>query len=123
MADIDDLFRDPNAGAYEVEETRAGPPLDYVGGKLRDALEYSHRLVRGMRHPPGLPTARAGLDMDALRRDAEATFRYALTSYLALYNMLGLISDHRKVDALLELDGDALEGWLDMVQREGSVRG
>jgi hypothetical protein len=123
MADIDDLFTDPNAGAYEIEEARAGPPLDYIGGKLRDALEFSHRLVRGMRDPHALPNDTGGLDIHALRRDAEATFRYALTSYLALYNMLGLISDHRKVDALLELDGDTLEEWLVRVQRQGSVSG
>jgi hypothetical protein len=61
--------------------------------------------------------------MHELQRDAEATSRYALTSYLALHNMLGLISDHRKVDALLELDGNALEEWLVTVQREGSVSG
>jgi hypothetical protein len=36
MADIDDLFTPPNAGAYEKEELRKGPPLTYVGEKAEN---------------------------------------------------------------------------------------
>ena len=111
MPDIDDLFTDPNASAYVVDEPRSGPPLSYVGEKLRGALQYAHRLAL---------SAHAQHDV---KRDADATFRYALTAYLALYNMLGLMSDHRKVDALLELNDDEFEDWLTTVQREGSVSG
>lgn len=113
MADIDDLFTDPNAGAYEVEETRVGPPLAYVGDKLRCSMEHAHRAARLMRTSP---------EREA-HQEADAAFRYGLTAYLGLYNMLGLILDHRKLDALLELDEDAFEGWLDTVRREGSVGG
>ena len=113
MADIDDLFTDPNAGAYEVEESRVGPPLTYVGEKLRHSLEYAHRVAG---------TMRSDVEHEA-RHDAVAAFRYGLTAYLGLYNMLGMILDHRKLDALRELDDDAFEDWLDTVEREGSVTG
>lgn len=125
MADIDDLFTDPNAGAYEVEESRTGPPLTYVGEKLRYAVEHSHRLVRTLRCHGISPTGGDHGDAGPLERepeqDAVGAFRYGLTAYLALYNMLGMILDHRKLDALLDLDEESLEGWLDTVQREGSV--
>jgi hypothetical protein len=113
MADIDDLFTDPNAGAYEAKETRVGPPLTYVGEKLRYSLEHAHRAARAMEEGA----------TEAARRDADAAFRYGVTAYLGLYNMLGMLIDHRKLDGLLELDGDAFEDWLDTVQREGSVHG
>jgi hypothetical protein len=113
MAEIDDLFTDPNAGAYEAKETRVGPPLTYVGEKLRYSLEHAHRAARA--------TVEGGTD--AARRDADAAFRYGVTAYLGLYNMLGMLIGHRKLDALLELDGAAFEDWLDTVQREGSVHG
>lgn len=113
MADIDDLVTDPNAGAYEAEETRLGPPLTYVGEKLRCALEHSHRAARA--------TKAAGAE--AAHREADASFRYGVTAYLGLYNMLGMLVDHRKLDALLDLDSDSLEEWLVTVQREGSVHG
>jgi len=29
-SDSDEMFRGPNDGAYEKEEIRTGPPLDYV---------------------------------------------------------------------------------------------
>ena len=35
-------FLDPNGGAYECEETRTGPPLEYVAEKLRRTLEALH---------------------------------------------------------------------------------
>lgn len=113
MADIDDLFTDPNAGAYEAEETRVGPPLTYVGEKLRYSLEHGHRAA----------TATKVTGSEAAHREADASFRYGVTAYLGLYNMLGMMLDHRKLDALLDLDGAAFEEWLDTVQREGSVHG
>jgi len=113
MADIDDLFTDPNAGAYEAEETRLGPPLAYVGEKLRCALEHSHSAAR----------ATKATGAEAAYREADASFRYGVTAYLGLFNMLGMLADHRKLDALLDLDSDSFEEWLATVQREGSVHG
>jgi len=113
MADIDDLFTDPNAGAYEAEESRVGPPLTYVGEKLRYSLEHAHRAAKATKEG----------DQEGAHLDADAAFRYGVTAYLGLYNMLGMLLDHRKFDALLDLDRDAFEGWLDTVQREGSVHG
>jgi hypothetical protein len=113
MADIDDLFTDPNAGAYETKETRVGPPLTYVGEKLRCSVEHAHRAARATKAD----------GTDAAHREADASFRYGVTAYLGLHNMLGRLLDHRKLDALLDLDSDAFDEWLDTVEREGSVHG
>ena len=32
--DSEELFRDPNNNAYEKDELRTGPPLDYVAKKV-----------------------------------------------------------------------------------------
>ncbi|MDT8437316.1 MAG: hypothetical protein RRA92_11250 [Gemmatimonadota bacterium] len=113
MAEIDDLFSDPNAGAYEAKETRVGPPLAYVGEKLKSSLEHAHRAARASRESAA----------EEMGRDADTAFRYGVTAFLGLYNMLGMLVDHRKLDALLELDGASFEQWLDTVEREGSVHG
>jgi hypothetical protein len=92
MPDIDDLFSEPNAGAYEVEESRTGPPLDYVAEKLRNALESSHRIARGAGSMGSEPGGGSVLDawsegLEDLKREADVGFRYSLAAFLALYNM------------------------------------
>jgi len=121
MARIDDLYRDPNAGAYEREELRIGPPLDYVGEKLRHAVEYAHQAYQAIRNvdPGGLSSS----DRQALLSRTYGSFRSSLTAFLALYNMLGLLTEPKKVDALLDLEADALDEWLDRIVQEGSVTG
>ena len=37
-----DFFRPPNDNAYEADELRTGPPLDYVAEKFRHCLECLH---------------------------------------------------------------------------------
>jgi hypothetical protein len=127
MADIDDLFTHPNAGANEVDESRVGPPLTYVGEKLGHSLGHVHRLANTARTREAESSGEGDAGPDEMQRDAGleavAAFRYGLTAYLALYNMLGMISDHRKLDALLDLDEEAFEDWLATIEREGSVSG
>lgn len=116
MAGIDDLFSDPNAGAYVRKETRVGPPLEYVGEKLAGAVEAAHQMYRAV-DEAGAPRG------DPLRASAYETFRYALTAFLALYNMLGLLANQLKIDELLALDVRSFTEWLDDLAQEGSVSG
>ncbi len=131
MSDIDDLFTPPNAGAYEKREIRTGPPLDYIGEKLGMAVELAHRTYRRIKEyvPENfeLPQNVHGTDLsvkrDALLSSAFGTFRAATTAFLALHNMLGMIQDQDKFEALLDLEPEEFEAWIERVEREGSVTG
>ncbi len=131
MPDIDDLYQDPNAGAYEKEETRTGPPLSYVGEKLRGAVESAHRTYRSIERdvpddlpqPSGAKGTSYSTKQDGLISPGYSSYRYSLTAFLALYNQLGRISAQKKIAALLELDPRDFSDWLDSVEREGSVIG
>jgi hypothetical protein len=135
MADIDDLFTSPNAGAYEKEELRKGPPLTYVGEKVRIALYHVHSLCRSVREiasdtsPAGGPPAShsSGHDFSELIGRADAAFYYALVSFLALYNSLGRLGEweeqEQKLQALRELSRESFDDWLDSIESDGSVTG
>jgi len=131
MENIDDLYRAPNAEAYEKEEQRKGSPLDYVGEKLRRAVESAHDTYKAIERdvPDNLPQpvkARGSAystKQDALLSPAYTTFVYGLTAFMALYNMLGVIEDPQKIPALLAASREDLSAWLDGIQREGSVNG
>jgi hypothetical protein len=128
---IDDLYRDPNAGAYEKEEVRVGPPLDYVGAKLGMAVRYAHRTYREIAAtvPDDLPApswvegSAFSIKDDGLLSPAFAAFRSATTAFLALHNMLGLIQDQDKFEALLALKSSEFDAWVERIEREGSVTG
>jgi hypothetical protein len=104
LEDISDPFREPNAGAYEKDEKRKGPPLGYVGEKLRRAVESAHDTYQAIDRddPDNLPQpAKArgsaySTKQDGILSPAYSTFIYSLTAFLALYNILGVISDHQK---------------------------
>jgi len=135
MADIDDLFTPPNAGAYEKEEFRKGPPLTYVGEKVRVALYHVHGLCRAVRNTastapsadPALDNRSAVHNQSELIGRADAAFYYALVSFLALYNSLGRLGDweeqEQKLRALRELSRESFDDWLDSIESEGSVTG
>lgn len=135
MADIDDLFASPNAGAYEQEELRRGPPLSYIGDKSRTALYHIHLLCQALRELPALAMpARHTSPADPLPElrseligRADTAFYYALVSFLALYNSLGRLGEwpnqEEKIRALRELHSEAFEEWLDSIESEGSVTG
>jgi hypothetical protein len=131
LENICDLFREPNAGAYEKEETRKGLPLGYVGEKLRHAVVSAHETYQAIDRdvPENLPQpAKArgsaySTKHDGILSPAYSAFIYSMTAFLALYNMLGIISDQEKIPALLAMNHEDLSAWLDGVEREGSVHG
>ncbi len=110
MADIDDLFRDPNGSAYEAREVRTGPPLGYVGEKLANSLRAIHA---------GHALAPGNHDVTAQFRRA---FHYAFVAFLALHNILAL-ADLDREPQLLALSTDDFSDWLANIEREGSVTG
>jgi|SRR5208337_2165955 len=124
MENIDDLFREPNAGAYEKEETRKGPPLSYVGEKLRRAVESAHGTYQAINRdvPDDLPQpARArgsqySTKQDGILSPAYSTFIYSLVAFLALYNILGVITDRHKIPTLLSMSHDDFTVWLDGIE-------
>ena len=48
MDNFDDLFRDTNGPAYQKEQKRFGPPLEYVGEKLRNSVESWHEVLQNV---------------------------------------------------------------------------
>jgi hypothetical protein len=131
VADIDDLFTPPNAGAYERREIRDGTPLDYVGEKLGTAVKFAYRTYAHIeKYVPddlAIPQRAEGtgfsVKVDGLLSPAFTTFRAATTAFLALHNMLGLIQEQAKFDALLQLDSGEFDAWVERIEREGSVTG
>lgn len=124
----DDVLPDPNAGAYERVEARRGPPLAYVGEKLKAAVVHAHALLGTLKEESGVGAggvaAGTGTGHASMaRHEAFATFHYSLRAFLALYNMMGMVQEDAKVRALLAMDGTAFREWLDRVEREGSVTG
>lgn len=125
--EIDDNIYQPNSGAFEKDEIRNGPPLSYVAEKLRNALESAHEVVWAIkRASPTIlsepPKAFGGLK-ELVLTPAYLSFKYSLTSFLALNNMLGMIADPEKADALLDYSHADFAAWLDVVEREGSILG
>ena len=110
MADIDDLYRDPNGPAYQTKESRTGPPLVYVGEKLSSCLRTLHAAWKSVEE---------GTDAAAEVRTA---FHFALVSFLALFNMLALAGSERE-DYLLSLSHQDFVDWVEGIEREGSVKG
>lgn len=120
----------PNGGAYEKTETRNGPPLDYVAEKLRFAIERLHSAHHGTKSyiPDNLPMpSSAPPDHCTNARDCyslhdiDAAFRYAITAYLALNNLLAIANDHKFLNSIVEMSREQLRQWLDNIDREGSV--
>ena len=97
-----------NGPAYTSRQDRHGVPLDYVAEKSRSAIEELHRL--GQRNPSA--------------RDAALPAMYfMLVAYLGLNNMLGKANDRKLAPRLLGGSTKKLRAWLDLVAREGDVRG
>ena len=126
-------FADPNGPAYRTGEARVGPPLDYVGEKLRRGLECQHGVLCSLRRaaaleaamPAGRPArdAAAPPSFEVLATAARIAFDYQLTALLALYNMLGAKGEPEAVDRLAAMAPDEFRRWIDFVEREGSVTG
>ena len=122
-------FSDPNGPAYRADERRVGPPLAYVGEKLRHGLACQHALLHALRgHDGDVPGATGPDGADAPADGARVmaarmAFGYQLTAYLALYNMLGSRGSEDDVDRLAATPPQDFRRWLAFVEREGSVSG
>lgn len=115
---LDDVFGEPNGPAYEHTESRRGVPLDYVAEKLRNAVSTLHHAIRGLSDPN---EAQIDASQKLPLHELRSAFHYALTSYLALKNMLGGLQNLDLPDHLLTLNRHEFRDWLDRVDRGGTV--
>ena len=111
--DWEDLLGDSNGPAYRTTEVRSGPPLTYVGEKLRHSLEQLHDLLRLTEQT----------DATSLASSAQAAFHYGLVAYLALENMLNLANDTNLIRRLPTMSRGEFLRWLDAIEAEGSATG
>lgn len=107
----EDIFRDPNDGAYVREQLRTGPPLEYVCEKTRRTLESLHAVLQEL---PGDSHCRS---------DVSCAFLNALTAHLALNNLLALVNEPDAPERLLKMSQERFQEWLDRVDQGGSVSG
>ncbi len=129
--DSDDFFRPPNDNAYETEQVRTGPPLDYVAEKFRHNLEALHSLIHEIRRrvPKDLCAEErswgppVSVKEEYLLPTAHYAFRSAVVGYLALNNMLALTNDNDFDDRLLAYSREEFKEWLDRIDQAGSVTG
>ena len=114
----EELFRGPNDNAYEKEEIRTGPPLDYVAEKFRRSMEMTHYLINT------LITSQMDTDQkDIMFSQARGAFRYQLTGYLALNNMLALVNEQGFFNRMENFSTDDFSDWLDRIDQRGSITG
>ena len=107
--DPDEFFRPPNDSAYETDEVRTGPPLDYVAEKFRHNLEALHSLIHEIRQrvPEDLSMATpssappASIRKEHMLPAALYAFRSAIVGYLTLNNMLALANENDLDDRVL----------------------
>jgi len=116
LESLGDLFSDPNGPAYQKTETRTGPPLEYVGEKLRSCLCDLHGLNR---HVELLD--RQSVQLDEIRDDVTPAFYHAAVAFLALHNMLALADPPSFIERLLAMSREEFDDWLDGIQLGGSV--
>lgn len=128
MSDLSSYFSDTNGPAYRKEERRSGPPLTYVGEKLRHGLDELHRLLATLESAGG--TVDSSSEHDANRRMREDAahaalhaFSYQITAFLALHNMLGAHRGYKDTERLRRMSREDFDRWLSFVEREGSVLG
>jgi len=131
MPDMGEYLIGANGGAYERKELRTGPPLDYVAEKLSLSLEQLHNAWRAIEKgvPEDAPKlsgafgAGYSVKRDAILSPVYAAFRYELTGFLALTNMLALANEPSLIEQLLAMDSSAFRQWVERVEHEGSVVG
>ncbi len=112
----EDGLPDANGPAYQKTERRTGPPLDYVAEKMRSCIEQLHASIQTLRE-------HEQSKKDGLSESVRSAFRYAVISYLALMNMLGVANNQSIFDRLLAMSPEDLREWIDRIHIEGSVIG
>lgn len=130
MIDPPDFFTDPNGPAFQSEEVRTGPPLDYVGEKIANSLKSLHYEIGNIERyvPKDLRVSRWAEGapprvVDMLTPQVRFAFRYGLVAFLALHNLLAVANDQHLADRLLAMSDDDFEAWLNRIREEGSVTG
>ncbi|MHC4539842.1 MAG: hypothetical protein ACYS74_08680 [Planctomycetota bacterium] len=118
-SDSDEVFRDPNDGAYEKEELRTGPPLDYVAEKFRRSMELIHSLIDTLRTAEQMDSAQESMMLS----QARGSLRYQLTGYLALKNMLALVNDQGFFERMEKYSCNDFSDWLDRIDQRGMTTG
>jgi len=129
--DIPDTTPPNGPLGYTHTETRTGPPLDYVAEKLRASILSLHSLYSlTMKDiPDDLPCPKRfqtdypnyNPKHDSVLSTCQIAFRYAVTSYLALNNLLALTHDQNIFKKLLEMPRKDFDRWIDRIESEGSV--
>lgn len=110
--DVDDQMRGSNDGAYEKEQMRVGPPLEYVAEKLRHGIEATHHVLAELRRQQG---------SDSLIFNVSYAFRSQITAYLALNNFLALVNDEGFFERLEGYTKEQFDDWLRRIDQQGSV--
>lgn len=123
MDNFDDLFCDTNGPAYQKEQKRFGPPLEYVGEKLRNSVESWHEVLQNVSEniADDLSSGRLSVKKDLLLSPAHYGFYNALIAFLALHNMLGSAQSPSLVSEHASKSKDEFKLWLDFIEREGSI--
>ena len=123
-----------NGPAFQKEEQRVGPPLDYVAQKLRYAVEGIHATVLSLKEnipddfpiPSHFPSDFLHRDVFSAKNDlflspACSALSFSITAYLALNNMLNLPGVSELADQAEDLSREELKNRLDLIDSEGSV--
>ena len=122
--DPGDFFRPPNDNAYESDELRTGPPLDYVAEKFRHCLEGLHGTIHEIERGSGRESTTTDAEQENLVGfQAKYAFQSAIVGYLALKNMLALASDNNLSSRLSSYSREEFKDWLDRIDQGGSVTG
>ncbi len=130
----DNIFENidsPNSSAYQKLEKRDGIPLSYVGEKLTDSLTIIHHLYNFVRDnikddlELSFPLKNDSFSpkRDGLLFPLFHSFRYSLTSFLALHNILAITNNQKIFDKLLNHTNEDFEKWLNRIISEGSISG
>jgi hypothetical protein len=129
-------IQDSNGPAYQKNEERSGIPLDYVAEKSRRSIEQIHVLYNWIRknidvfNRVNCPDnhieqthQKQGMSNSSKQENLVlpcwASFRYAITSYLALHNLLNMANETDLFDRLLSMPFEDFETWLDRIDMEG----
>ena len=119
-----DFLLPPNDNAYETEELRTGPPLDYVAEKFRHCLEGLHGTIHEIERGSGKETTTTDANQDdSVGFQAKYAFQSAFVGYLALKNMLALANDNDLSSRLSSYSREEFRNWLDQIDQGGSVTG
>jgi hypothetical protein len=125
----DPPFASPNAGAYEREELRVGPPLRYTAEKLRASLEAQNDVICALRDRlpddvSAVAPLRPGVNLkaDLLVFPAHTAFWNALVAHLALNNLTALAT-RETMERLLAFSREELRDWFRRIDEAGSTSG